>query len=350
MLLREYGLMLTAELRSRHTGATLRPGSEVDQDEEVLPAEDADIGKEDHAVVSTSKNAAQPNIWNAIIPVGVLIVSALILFFTNGADCIMSGNGLVTAEEFVQLGFFDAVRDAYSSSDASIVLFQAALIACIVAIIMGFVQKIFTLKTGIETWAHGMKSMLFVCIILILAWSIGSIIGDLGTAHYLVGTLSESLPIWIVPALIFIVAGIISFATGTAYGTMAILLPLVIPLAVAIAGFSGGMPDPSMYSYIVICSSGVLTGAIFGDHCSPISDTTILSAMGAGCSLIDHVDTQLWCALTIAAVVVIGYIIVGFGLNVWLTLLITMSMLVGVLLVLGKKVLTWKPDENKLVE
>ncbi len=350
MLLREYGPMLTAELRSRRTGATLRPGSEVEEEEDTLPAEDKGICREDHAVVETSKKAAKANIWNAIVPVGVLIVSALILFFTNGADAIMAGNGLISAEEFVQLGFFDAVRDAYSSSDASIVLFQAALIACIVAIIMGFAQKIFTLKTGIETWAHGMKSMLFVCIILILAWSIGSIIGDLGTAHFLVGALSESLPMWIVPALIFIVAGIISFATGTAYGTMAILLPLVIPLAAAIAGFSSGTPDAAMYAYIVVCSSGVLTGAIFGDHCSPISDTTILSAMGAGCSLIDHVDTQLWYALTIAAVVVIGYIIVGLGVNVWITLLITMALLVGVLLVIGKKVPTWKPDEEKLAE
>ncbi|HJK34395.1 MAG TPA: Na+/H+ antiporter NhaC family protein, partial [Methanocorpusculum sp.] len=323
MLLREYGPMLTAELRARRTGETIRPGSEVEQDDDTVPAEEQEICKEDHAVVETSKKAAPANIWNAIIPVGVLIVSSLILFFTNGADAIMAGNGLISAEEFVQLGFIDSVREAYSSSDASIVLFQAALLACIVSIVMGFAQKIFSLKTGIETWAHGMKSMLYVCVILILAWSIGSIIGDLGTAHYLVGALSDSLPMWIVPALIFVIAGVISFATGTAYGTMAILLPLVIPLSAAIAGFSTGTPDASIYSYIVVCSSGVLTGAIFGDHCSPISDTTILSSMVSGCSLIDHVDTQLWYALTIAAVVTIGYIIIGLGINVWITLLIT---------------------------
>ncbi len=350
MLLREYGPMLTAELRARRTGETIRPGSEVEQDDDAVPVEEQEICKEDHAVVATSKKAAPANIWNAIIPVGVLIVSSLILFFTNGADAIMAGNGLISAEEFVQLGFIDSVREAYSSSDASIVLFQAALLACIVSIVMGFAQRIFSLKTGIETWAHGMKSMLYVCVILILAWSIGSIIGDLGTAHYLVGALSDSLPIWIVPALIFVIAGVISFATGTAYGTMAILLPLVIPLSAAIAGFSTGTPDASIYSYIVVCSSGVLTGAIFGDHCSPISDTTILSSMGSGCSLIDHVDTQLWYALTIAAVVIIGYIIIGLGINVWITLLITMALLVGVLFVFGKKVPTWKPDEEKLVE
>ncbi|HJK02007.1 MAG TPA: Na+/H+ antiporter NhaC family protein [Methanocorpusculum sp.] len=349
ILLREYGPMLTAELRARRTGETVLSGSEIELDEKAIPTDDREICKEDHAVVAISKKAPS-NIWNAIIPVGVLIISALFLFFFNGVDAIMSQNGLISVEEFSGLEFFDMVREAYSSSDASIVLFQAALLACIVSIIMGFIQKIFTLRTGIETWAYGMKSMLYVCVILILAWSIGSIIGDLGTAHYLIGALSGSLPMWIVPTLIFIIAGTISFATGTAYGTMAILLPLVIPLAAAISGFSNGTPDASIYSYIVVCSSAVLTGAIFGDHCSPISDTTILSSMGAGCSLIDHVDTQLWYALTIASVVIIGYIIVGFGMSVWLTLVITMILLICALFFFGKKVPTWKPDEEILVE
>ena len=142
MLLREYGPMLTAELRARRTGETIRPGSEVEQDDDAVPVEEQEICKEDHAVVATSKKAAPANIWNAIIPVGVLIVSSLILFFTNGADAIMAGNGLISAEEFVQLGFIDSVREAYSSSDASIVLFQAALLACIVSIVMGFAQRI----------------------------------------------------------------------------------------------------------------------------------------------------------------------------------------------------------------
>jgi Na+/H+ antiporter NhaC len=192
--------------------------------------------------------------------------------------------------------------------------------------------------------------MLHVCVILILAWSIGSIIGDLGTAHYLVSVLSDTLPIWIVPAFIFVISGIVSFATGTAYGTMAVLLPLVIPLSAAISGFSSGIPDSATYSFIIVCSSGVLTGAIFGDHCSPISDTTILSAMGAGCDLIDHVDTQIWYSFTIATVVITGYLLVGFGFSAWITLLITMIILIGVLLILGKKVPTWRPDEKKLVE
>ena len=338
-LLRDFGPMLKAEMRARTTGETINPGSEVMDTEKVVDEEKEEI-KENYAILKTSKKVTPPNIWNAIIPVGVLIVSAVILFYTNGAATL-------DPEYLAQLSFFDAVREAYSNSDASIVLFQAGLLACIVAIIMGFFEKIFTLKDGIETWAHGMKSMLFVCIVLILAWSIGSVIGDLGTAHFLVDNLSDALPQFIVPALIFIIAAVVSFATGTAYGTMAILLPLCIPLAAAIVGITGmeisnAVPE---YTYILMCSSAVLTGAIFGDHSSPISDTSILSSMGAGCSLLDHVMTQIVYAVTVGVVVIAGYILVGLGLNVWITLLIMAAILVLVLLFAGKKVPTWNGKE-----
>ena len=345
-LLRDFGPMLKAEMRARTTGETINPGSEVMDTEKVVDEEKEEI-KEDYGILKSSKKVTPPNIWNAIIPVAVLIISAVILFYTNGAACVMDGGGFVTPEEFAQLSFFESVREAYSASDASIVLFQAGLLACIVALIMGFVERIFTIKDGIETWAHGMKSMLFVCIVLILAWSIGSVIGDLGTAHFLVDNLSDALPAFIVPALIFVIAAVVSFATGTAYGTMAILLPLCIPLAAAIVGITGMeiTSAGSEYAYILMCSSAVLTGAIFGDHSSPISDTSILSSMGAGCSLIDHVMTQIVYAVTVGVVVIAGYILVGLGLNVWITLLIMAAILVLVLLFAGKKVPTWDGKE-----
>lgn len=338
-LLRDFGPMLKAEIRARTTGETINPGSEVMETEKVIDEEKEEI-KENYGILKTSKKVTPPNIWNALIPVGVLIISAVILFYTNGAAA-------VGAEALEGLSFFEAVREAYSNSDASIVLFQAGLLACIVAIIMGFFEKIFTLKDGIETWAHGMKSMLFVCIVLILAWSIGSVIGDLGTAHFLVSNLSDVLPQFIVPALIFIIAAVVSFATGTAYGTMAILLPLCIPLAAAIVGITGMEITSSgdAYVYILMCSSAVLTGAIFGDHSSPISDTSILSSMGAGCSLLDHVITQIVYAVTVGVVVIAGYILVGLGLNVWITLLVMAAILVLILLFVGKKVPTWDGKE-----
>ena len=338
-LLRDFGPMLKAEIRVRTTGETINPGSEVMETEKVIDEEKEEI-KENYGILKTSKKVTPPNIWNALIPVGVLIISAVVLFYTNGAAA-------VGAEALEGLSFFEAVREAYSNSDASIVLFQAGLLACIVAIIMGFFEKIFTLKDGIETWAHGMKSMLFVCIVLILAWSIGSVIGDLGTAHFLVSNLSDVLPQFIVPALIFIIAAVVSFATGTAYGTMAILLPLCIPLAAAIVGITGMeiTSSGSAYAYILMCSSAVLTGAIFGDHSSPISDTSILSSMGAGCSLLDHVITQIVYAVTVGVVVIAGYILVGLGLNVWITLLVMAAILVLILLFVGKKVPTWNGKE-----
>lgn len=338
-LLRDFGPMLKAEIRARTTGETINPGSEVMETEKVIDEEKEEI-KENYGILKTSKKVTPPNIWNALIPVGVLIISAVVLFYTNGAAA-------VGAEALEGLSFFEAVREAYSNSDASIVLFQAGLLACIVAIIMGFFEKIFTLKDGIETWAHGMKSMLFVCIVLILAWSIGSVIGDLGTAHFLVSNLSDVLPQFIVPALIFIIAAVVSFATGTAYGTMAILLPLCIPLAAAIVGITGMeiTSSGSAYAYILMCSSAVLTGAIFGDHSSPISDTSILSSMGAGCSLLDHVITQIVYAVTVGVVVIAGYILVGLGLNVWITLLVMAAILVLILLFVGKKVPTWDGKE-----
>lgn len=342
LLLRDFGPMLKAEIRARTTGATIKPGSEVMETEQVVD-EDNEIHKNDHGVLKMSKKV-KPNIWNAIIPILVLIVSGVILFYTNGANCIMAGDGMIDAVDFAGMNFFDSVREAYSNSDASIVLFQAGLLACIVAIIMGFVEKIFSLKDGIETWAYGMKSMVFVCIILVLAWSIGSVISDLGTAYFLITALSDTLPVFLLPMLVFVIAAIVSFSTGTAYGTMAILIPLVIPLAAAIQGFTGGDMTTGMdaYNYIIMSSAAVLTGAIFGDHCSPISDTTVLSSMGAGCSLIDHVTTQMWYSAAVAMATCIGFLLVAIGINVWLVLLILAVLLVVYLFVMGKKVPAWK--------
>ena len=135
-------------------------------------------------------------------------------------------------------------------------------------------EKILTFEDAISEWIGGMKTIVITGVILLLAWSLGGVIGEIGTADYLVGVLSNTIPAFIVPTLIFILGALISFATGTAYGTMSILMPLAIPLGWAVS--TGDI------NFTIVCTSGVLTGAIFGDHCSPISDTTILSSMGVG--------------------------------------------------------------------
>ncbi|HJJ47213.1 MAG TPA: Na+/H+ antiporter NhaC family protein, partial [Methanocorpusculum sp.] len=340
-LLRDFGPMLKAEIRARTTGKTQNPETlaEVADDSASLDEEKEEV-KEDYAILTATSKIPKPNIWNAIIPIFVLSVSGVLLFYTNGASYV---------EGIADMPFWDGVREAYSKADVSLVLFQAGLFSCIIAILMGFFEKIFTIRDGIETWAHGMKSMVFVCIILVLAWSIGSIIGKLGTARFLSGALEGAMPMWILPMLIFIIAGLISFATGTSYGTMAILMPIVIPFAAVSADFGSGgelAVTSAIYTFIIICSSAVLTGAIFGDHCSPISDSPILSSMGAGCALLDHVTTQIWYAVVVAGAVIIGYILVGLGLNVWLTLLTTAVLLVLFLLFVAKKVPAYEGDKK----
>ena len=272
------------------------------------------------------------SVWNAIIPIGTLIIGALIAFYWSGYTTILGGEdqALITLMKTAPLSF-DGIFQALSQSDASVALFQAALLASIVVIVMAVGEKILTMEEAISEWVGGMKTIVITGVILLLAWSLGTVIGNIGTADYLVGILSNALPAFIVPTLIFILGALISFATGTSYGTMSILMPLAIPLGWAIS--SGDM------SFTIVCTSGVLTGAIFGDHCSPISDTTILSSMGTSCNHIDHVSTQMYYAIFVACVAIfIGYIPAGLGVPFYISLPVGIVVMYIGLKVLGEKV------------
>lgn len=277
------------------------------------------------------KEGVKLSIWNAIIPIGALIISALVAFYYSGYSTIMGGDPSAAQEIMINTPFsFKGIMEAFAASDASVALFQSALFASIVAILMGVIKKIFTLSEAIEVWVDGMKGLIITGVILILAWSLGSVIKELGTAYYLVEVLKGAIPAFLLPSLIFILGSLISFSTGTAYGTMSILMPLTIPLAHSI--------NPDM-SFVVVCISAVLTGAIFGDHCSPISDTTILSSMGAGCNHIDHVKTQMWYSLFVAAVTILfGYMPAGFGIPIYIVLPISLIALYVGVQIFGKKV------------
>ena len=272
------------------------------------------------------------SIWNAIIPIGTLIIGALIAFYWSGYTTILGGEdqALITLMKTAPLSF-DGIFQALSQSDASVALFQAALLASIVAIVMAVGEQILSIEDAISEWIGGMKTIVITGVILLLAWSLGGVIGEVGTADYLVGVLSSTIPAWIVPALIFILGALISFATGTAYGTMSILMPLAIPLAWAVS--TGDM------NFTIVCTSGVLTGAIFGDHCSPISDTTILSSMGTSCNHIDHVQTQIYYAIFVACVAIfIGYIPAGLGIPWYICIPIGVVVMFIGLRILGEKV------------
>lgn len=317
MMGREFGPMLKAERNARN-GILSKGNATVNNIEDKILEPDEGVSL---------------RVSNALIPISVLIIGSFIGFYFSGLGALEAD----IAEKVRQspLSFF-AFRETFGAADASVVLFQAALAATIVAIIMGVYRKIFNVKEGIVIWTHGWRTMIMTIIILITAWSLSSVIKDLGTSKYLVEILSDNTPYYILPAIIFIFASVISFATGTSYGTMGILMPLAIPLSVAI-GVNTGVEN--LHHFMIICISGVLTGAIFGDHCSPISDTTILSSMGSGCNHIDHVSTQIPYALLICGIsIILGYIPVTFGLNVWITLIIGVIATALILRIIGKKV------------
>ena len=312
--MREFGPMHKAETRARVEGKVL-----ADDAIPMTAEESTSLEPATHVV---------PSVWSAILPIGTLIVTAFLGFYFNGYHAIDAPALLasVDASPFS----FTAMRECFGASDASVVLFQAALVASLVAIAMAILKRIMSIKEAIETFVTGVKSMNITAVILLLAWSLSGIMKELGTATYLVSVLSETLPPYLLPTIIFILGSIISFATGTSYGTMGILMPLAIPLSFALN------PDPG---FVILNVGSVLTGAIFGDHCSPISDTTILSSMGAGCDHIDHVRTQLFYAVAVAAVAILaGYLPAGLGMPIYLTLPAGLAATALVVRFVGKKV------------
>ncbi len=302
--LREFGPMHKAAVRAHHEGHVANPETATS------------IMNQENSFM-LPKEGVTYSIYNAIVPIFVLIIFAFIGFYINGSTAL-EGEILKSFESNPYS--FSSIRDAFGSADASIVIFEAALLASLVAIAMGLKQKIFNLHEAIETWVFGVKALVITAVILILAWSLSSVMKDLGTATYLVTLLSDTTPQVALPSIIFILGSIISFSTGTSYGTMGILMPLTIPLANAV-GLHTGLETVDLHNYIVLNIGAVLTGAIFGDHCSPISDTSILSSMASSCDHMDHISTQLYYALFVGVVaVLVGYLPAAYGVSVYVLL------------------------------
>ncbi|SFH79424.1 Na+/H+ antiporter NhaC family protein [Pisciglobus halotolerans] len=327
LTLREFGSMRTAQMRARNEGKLIAEGSEVQAEEE-----------EDEELPAAKEKAT---IWNALIPIGALIVFSFVGFYTNGRDIILNGDNQQLIQLMKDQPFsFTTFRETFGASDASIVLFQAALIASIIAIIMGVAQKLFRIGEALDIWIDGMKSLVITGAILLMAWSLSGVMTQLGTADFMVSLLGETMPAFLLPTVIFVFGAIISFATGTSYGTMGILMPLAIPLAAAL--------QPENPEFAIMSAGAVLTGAIFGDHASPISDTTILSSMGAGSNHIDHVKTQLPYAVAVALVAILfGYIPAACGVPIMIILPVSAIATIAMIFILGKKVDTSEKLKGK---
>jgi Na+/H+ antiporter NhaC len=306
---RDFGPMYEAERRAFTGGGVLRPGS--------MPASDTNMA-------SLQPDEDKPQRWyNALVPVAVVIAVALIGLTITGIQ-----NRAADATGFLSI---------VGSADPFKALMWASFTGCVVAILMVVFQKILTLQEAVESLVGGMQSMMMAILILVMAWGLGEITVGIGTGDFLSSLLRDTLPLSLLPGLVFFIASAIAFATGTSWGTMAILFPVVIPLAVTMGagvGFAGG----EHYTILLGCVSSVMGGAVFGDHCSPISDTTVLSAMSSACDLIDHVRTQLPYALLVAVVaLVVGEIPAAFELiHPVVGMVAGVVILWGVLKVFGK--------------
>jgi Na+/H+ antiporter NhaC len=304
--------MLYAERRAREGRGLIAPGSEPASDltesTGILPSKDVPVR------------------WmNGVLPIFTVIIVTIIGVWYTGHKAVVASGQEIT------------LRTILSNASSFTALFWSSLSGCAVGILLSVGQRILSLHDAMEAWFSGVKSMLLAMVILTLAWSICGVTKELGTAEYIVKVLKGTLPLWSIPALTFTIAAFISFATGTSWGTMAILMPLIVPLAWNMSLDKGLDPIASQHA-LFLAVSAVLAGSIWGDHCSPISDTTVMSSMASSCDHIDHVRTQMPYALVVGGLSIALYLPAAFGLNTWVLLGISVLILALIIFLFGRRV------------
>ncbi|MEJ2385037.1 MAG: Na+/H+ antiporter NhaC family protein [Xanthomonadales bacterium] len=306
---RDFGPMLDAERRARRHGIeeTDRDASSLAADcEPIDPAED-----KPHRPI------------NAVLPILVLVCGVIGGLYVTGRNAL----GTDAA----------SLHDIIGAASSYKALMWGSLLGMLTAVALTVGQRILTLEETVDAWYRGLRSMIYAMIILILAWSLGGITEQLQTADFLVSILGDTLPPQWLPFLVFVIAAFTAFATGSSWGSMGILVPLVIPLTWAVLQLNG-MTGPEHMHILYSAVASVLAGSVWGDHCSPISDTTILSSMASGCDHIEHVRTQLPYALIVGiAALFICSLPVAYGVPWWAGLPIAAVLLYLLLRTLGRR-------------
>jgi Na+/H+ antiporter NhaC len=308
---REFGPMRKAEQRALSGGGLYRPGATL--------AADVESG------LGTAAEGVPHRWYNALIPIVAVVGVALVSLYYTGSQALE--------------GAAPTIRNIIGEADPFRSLLWAAFTGGVVAMALAVAQRLLTVKEALDAWVAGMRSMLLAIVILVLAWGLGAATGALGTGTYLAALLGDTLPLWALPTLVFIIASATAFATGTSWGTMAILFPVVVPLAVAMGagiGFAGG----DEYTILLGAISSIMAGAVFGDHASPISDTTVISSMASACDHIDHVRTQLPYALLAAGIaMLVGDLPTAiWGMNPLISLVLGLILMYVILRVIGRPV------------
>jgi Na+/H+ antiporter NhaC len=274
----------------------------------------------------------KPKRWiNAVIPVMGVIIAVFATLYILGYDASIKAGQLAG-----DLSLTQKISVIIGNADSFKALLWGSAIGVLLAALMAMSQRILSLHETVESFLGGVRAMVIAVIILTLAWSIGEVCAQLMTAKFVVGISKDILSVNLLPVLVFVISAAVAFATGTSWGTMAIIIPIVLPLT----GELGQELAPEVFSTILFATiASVLSGAVFGDHCSPISDTTIMSSMASGADHIDHVRTQLPYSLSAAAVAMLfGYIPAGFGISPWILIPIGLGMMWLVVRLVGRKV------------
>ncbi len=307
---REYGPMLAAERAARRA----RRESSAEPDAENAPADKSDGRR----------------VFVCVFSVALLLVTAMLSFYTSGrAEAVELG--LIAPGAPFTLA---TVSTAVAQADTIFLVLRAALLCGLAAIALTKLLRLSSVGEGIKAWLHGAEALMPTIVILLLAWSLADVVKNLGTVYYVVEIISAGVPAFLVPSLIFVCCCLISFASGS-YGCMFMVMPMAIPIASAVVGAENLSGDSS---FLLLCVASVLSGSIFGDHCSPMTDCTVLAALGSGCNIMEHVRTQLPYAMTVAAVtIVFGTLLTALGMSVWLSLALGCAAMAALLLVIGKK-------------
>ena len=301
---RDYGPMLKAERKARQTSSM-----ETDMEN------------------SVSKPA---HIIDALIPLAVLIFGTIVGLVATGYDATVWQAGT---------GFFSKLSETIGAANSYKALLWASVLSLLTAIVMTLLRGDMKFGKIMEEMVEGFKAMFNAVLILTMAWSIALVTKDMHTAEFVSQLLVQwSLSPVLVPVLTFVLAALIGFSTGTSWGTMAILYPLILPASWLLCQEQGLSIDATMPLFYNVVAS-VLAGAVMGDHCSPISDTTIMSSLASSCNHLQHVSTQMPYALTVGGVaLLLGVLPTALGLPSWAAFMGGVVVLWIVVRFVGKRV------------
>ncbi len=274
---KDFGPMKKAEERAQKEGKVIRDGA--------TPLISADV------VSMKKKDKVIARARNMIVPLGVMVcMMPLMLVYTGWSQ----------VENISQLPWYSQIFEAIGKGSGSTSVLYSVLTSILVSSVLYMSQKIFSFKETIDLIFKGISGLIPLALLMMLAFAIGNVCRELGTGVYVAELSKEWLAPDFVPVIVFIVAGFIAFSTGTSWGTFAIMIAIGVPMAQAL--------DANLYLTV----AAALGGGVFGDHCSPISDTTIISSMASASDHIDHVKTQLPYAMTAGIVAGILYLVLGY--------------------------------------